>query len=184
MRKIEVGAPALQGEARQTVQQVFGESEFPLMVTVTSRMPCVITIPEINGLTLDTVCSADGSNSKHVQVNSIDQLTRAVSSMEQIATMNNLKHALTIEAVSDEGDESEEPDSNPDGEKPDPDGGSAGGENPGGQGTDDDKSGKQGKGGGSDDQNSQQPEANKSGAGATKTAEKSGSSGSKAKKGD
>ncbi|MCP5245680.1 MAG: hypothetical protein H6937_06955 [Burkholderiales bacterium] len=102
MMRIEVGAPALQGEARQTVDQVFGKAEFPMMARVTSRMPCVMTIPEIKGLMLDSVCSADGSNSKDVQISDIDQLKRAVSSMEQIATMNNLKHALTIEEVSDE----------------------------------------------------------------------------------
>ncbi|SEN69918.1 hypothetical protein [Nitrosomonas marina] len=182
MRKMEIGAPALQGNERKTVKDVFGDAEFPIMARVTNHMPCDITLPEIGGLELLHVCNSEGRNSKEVMIDDIDRLTRAVSSMEQIAGLSRVRHALTIEVVSAEGDEGEG--DNPEDQNPGPDGGSAGGENTGGQSADDDQNGKQDKSGGGDDQNSQQPEANKSGAGATKTAAKSGSSGSKAKKGD
>ena len=98
-RKVKFGAPSLSGVgAHKLVADEFSKAKFPVKVKVTNHAPRMVVFPEVPGLELAHCASATGS-SKDVEVTSLDQLQRMVSSAEQVAELNAYEPFLTIEEV-------------------------------------------------------------------------------------
>lgn len=96
--KIDVGAPSLTGKRAKELlaESGFATARYPLSVVVTNFMPRDAAFPEIPGLSLKHCLSKEGAKVT-VQVTSLAQLTRALSSMEQVADLNRYPLAVSLE---------------------------------------------------------------------------------------
>ncbi|MBY0475407.1 MAG: hypothetical protein K2Q13_10170 [Nitrosomonas sp.] len=102
--KVELGAPSLTGRVAELIAKVFSGCDYPVKVKVKNRMPHDITLSEVRGLYLRGVAVSDGSNEKTVLVDSLDQLIRMASSVQQIAVLNGHQYVvMTLERVDAQG---------------------------------------------------------------------------------
>lgn len=98
MVTIEIGSPELTGKsANLQIQEVFGQVNFPITAEIQNHAPQDVCFPELGGLFLRHAAHSTDTLAA-VVVQSLDDLQRAASSMEQIAQLNGWKHALTITA--------------------------------------------------------------------------------------
>ncbi|SFK63326.1 hypothetical protein SAMN05216302_101112 [Nitrosomonas aestuarii] len=102
-RVLKIGAPSLMDEgARQTVDQVFGDAEFPHRIRVTNRFSCRMAVAELGGMHLEPIANPDGLDKREFVVKDKDLLVRAVASMEQVSEMNKIPYSMTFESVEDQ----------------------------------------------------------------------------------
>lgn len=111
-KKVVIGAPSRTGkDANSLVAEAFGEAKFPLQIFVRNHLPRPVVFPEIEGLHLAHVAAKEGTR-KEVTVKSLDLFHRVVSSIEQVAELNDHAKAITI-ADSAEGLKDDEPAADP-----------------------------------------------------------------------
>lgn len=94
-RVVQLGAPSLtKKDANELVGEVFGDSKYPLKVTVKNHMPMNVAFPEV-GLFLRHVSDPVGSQAV-ASIASADLFQRLASSVEQVAELNRYELALSI----------------------------------------------------------------------------------------
>lgn len=106
MSHITIGRPEFgRPVANQHAKRVFGGEQFPLNVKVSNRLTVALSLPEA-GIKLDPMASAI------TKFSDFDRLQRTVSSLEQIARLNDVPEAAVLalevepESETDEGSES------------------------------------------------------------------------------
>ncbi|HAR08415.1 MAG TPA: hypothetical protein DCR98_08395, partial [Cobetia sp.] len=98
MTRLVIGAPVLgKDSANQQAKEAFGGAEYPLSVTVTNKMTVTLSLPEA-GVKLRPLASGVAT------FRNFDRLQRAVSSMEQIARLNDAKALVELEVGEGDGD--------------------------------------------------------------------------------
>lgn len=96
MTRLVIGRPAIgKAGANEAAKQAFSGAEFPLTLTVTNKMTVVLSLPEA-GIKLRPLASGVAT------FRNFDRLQRAVSSMEQIARLNNAKALVELQAGEDD----------------------------------------------------------------------------------
>ncbi|WP_062359766.1 hypothetical protein [Vreelandella aquamarina] len=92
MTRLVIGAPVLgQDGANQKAKAAFSGAEFPLNVKVVNKMTVTLSLPEAN-IKLRPLASGVAT------FRNFDRLQRAVSSLEQIAKLNNAKALVELDA--------------------------------------------------------------------------------------
>jgi len=96
MTRLVIGRPAIgKAGANEAAKQAFSGAEFPLTLTATNKMTVVLSLPEA-GVKLRPLASGVAT------FRNFDRLQRAVSSMEQIARLNNAKALVELQAGEDD----------------------------------------------------------------------------------
>lgn len=104
MTRLVIGAPVLgQDGANQKVKAAFSGAEFPLTLVVTNKMTVTLSLPEA-GIKLRPLGNGVAT------FRNFDRLQRAVSSMEQIAKLNNAKALIELDSGEDADEDADEPD--------------------------------------------------------------------------
>lgn len=99
MTRLVIGAPALgKVGANQQAKQAFSGAVFPLTVTVTNKMTVALSLPEAK-IQLRPLASGAATFAN------FDRLQRAVSSLEQIARLNDAKALVELVAEQDKAAE-------------------------------------------------------------------------------
>jgi len=112
MTRLVIGAPVLgQDGANQKAKAAFSGAEFPLTVKVVNKMTVTLSLPEAD-IKLRPLASGVAT------FRNFDRLQRAVSSLEQIAKLNNAKALVELDAGEADGE-------------PEPEGGEPAGEGSG-----------------------------------------------------
>lgn len=102
-------APSLsqEGSAFKPISEFFAKAKFPIRLTVRNRCPFALIIPAA-GVELAHVSSDKSVGT--FEIKCFDQLMGLVSSVEQVAELNRIKHGATMcYAVADEIEEPEAP---------------------------------------------------------------------------
>ncbi len=98
MTRLVIGAPVLgQDGANQKAKAAFSGAEFPLNVKVVNKMTVTLSLPEAN-IKLRPLASGVAT------FRNFDRLQRAVSSLEQIAKLNNAKALVELDAGEADGE--------------------------------------------------------------------------------
>lgn len=93
MTRLVIGAPVIGQEgANQRASATFSGAEFPLAVAVVNRMTITLSLPEA-GLRLGPLASGVAT------FHHFDRLQRVVSSLEQIARLNNAPVLVEIGSI-------------------------------------------------------------------------------------
>ncbi|PAU79222.1 hypothetical protein [Halomonas salipaludis] len=99
MTRLVIGRPAVGGMgANQKAKEAFSGAEFPLTVNVANKMTITLSLPEA-GIKLRPLASGVATFRDY------DRLQRAVSSLEQIARLNNAAQLVILEAAEPSAEE-------------------------------------------------------------------------------
>lgn len=111
MHQMTIGQP-VRGRpvANEDAKRLFRDQQFPLNVVVANRLTVVLSLPEA-GIKLDPMARAI------TKFSDFDRLQRTVSSLEQIARLNDVPEVATLalEVASDEQEPESEPQGGADG---------------------------------------------------------------------
>ncbi|WP_445157651.1 hypothetical protein [Halomonas sp. E14] len=99
MTRLVIGRPAVGGMgANQKAKEAFSGAEFPLVVNVVNKMTITLSLPEA-GIKLRPLASGVATFRDY------DRLQRAVSSLEQIARLNNAAQLVILESAEPSAEE-------------------------------------------------------------------------------
>jgi predicted nucleotidyltransferase len=104
-RIVEIGAPSITGKSACVLcAEAFADAAFPLTIEVKNHMPRAASFPEV-GLFLGSTMRGEQKSTGRAVVSDPDLLTRFASSIEQVATLNRYKLAVTIAEVDESGEQ-------------------------------------------------------------------------------
>lgn len=94
---LKVGAPSLREKGAENPKDTIKALKYPVSVKVKNLMPRDVSFPEVRGLFLKHVANREGRAEKQVLINGFSEFARLISSVEQVAELNNYSVALAIE---------------------------------------------------------------------------------------